>query len=571
MDAGKRTINEIFNGHKLLEIPFFQRAYVWDEEQWDRLLDDMETISKKNTPYFLGSIILKQQLTTSDDTIGDRRIIIDGQQRLTTLNIFFKVLFLKIEQNQHFNQIFRLMLNKELAILHNHNDIDSFQKILSLETLDDIEGEDNLTRAYRYFNKHIDTEKLNVSNILTNILFVGVDLNQDEDEQQIFDTINSLGVRLTTSELLKNYFFNRDDVDTYNKYWKDIFESDEETKAYWDNELTTGRIKRSVLDLFFYSYIQIKYQEPELKVTTEDKLLFSKVESLFESYKSLIKNYGLSKIEVLKEIQEYAALFKRFIDPKIIEGEISSDYGDERINAIIFGLDTSTLIPYVLYILRNIDSDEERNSLFQIIEAFIMRRMVCHETTKNYNQLFNDRLISNNILSKEEFITFINSREEGVNFMPNDEDLRKGFDESKLTNKQAAGILYLIESKIRDRNRQSTMLLGISQYSLEHLMPKKWANNWSKLNSQEEIDNRNRKLLTLGNLAIITKSLNSTIRDSSWSRKKDGDAKRPGLIKYSSGIETLSKYLNIGDWNEAEIQKRANDLFIFAKEIWRIN
>ena len=79
-------------------------------------------------PYFLGSIILKQQLTTSDDSIGDRRIIIDGQQRLTTLNIFFKVLFLKIEQNQHFNQIFRLMLNKELAILHNHNDIDSFQK-----------------------------------------------------------------------------------------------------------------------------------------------------------------------------------------------------------------------------------------------------------------------------------------------------------------------------------------------------------------------------------------------------------------------------------------------------------
>jgi hypothetical protein len=91
------------------------------------------------------------------------------------------------------------------------------------------------------------------------------------------------------------------------------------------------------------------------------------------------------------------------------------------------------------------------------------------------------------------------------------------------------------------------------------------------LNSQEEIDNRNRKLLTLGNLAIITKSLNSTIRDSSWSRKKDGDAKRPGLIKYSSGIETLSTYLNIGDWNEAEIQKRANNLFISAKEIWRID
>ena len=65
------------------------------------------------------------------------------------------------------------------------------------------------------------------------------------------------------------------------------------TKAYWDNELTTGSDKKKwLLDLFFYSYMyQIKYQEPELMVTTEDKLLFSKVESLFESYKSLIKNY----------------------------------------------------------------------------------------------------------------------------------------------------------------------------------------------------------------------------------------------------------------------------------------
>ena len=244
-----------------------------------------------------------------------------------------------------------------------------------------------MTRAYRYFNKHIDTEKLNVSNILTNILFVGVDLNQDEDEQQIFDTINSLGVRLTTSELLKISFLKGMMLILTISIEKDIFESDEETKAYWDNELTTGRIKRSVLDLFFILIYKLSDQEPELKVTTEDKLLFSKVESLFESYKSLIKNYGLSKTEVLKEIQEYAALFKRFIDPKIIEGEISSDYGDERINAIIFGLDTSTLIPYVLYILRNIDSDEERNSLFQIIEAFITRRMVCHETTKKLQSI----------------------------------------------------------------------------------------------------------------------------------------------------------------------------------------
>jgi len=570
MDAGKRTINEIFNGHKLLEIPFFQRAYVWDEEQWERLLDDMETISKNNKPYFLGSIILKQQLTTSSDAIGDRRIIIDGQQRLTTLNIFFKVLFLKIGQPQHFHQIFRLMLNNELAILHNHNDISSFKKILDLDELDVVEGADNLARAYRYFKENINPDKLNVSSILTNILFVGVDLNQDEDEQQIFDTINSLGVRLTTSELLKNYFFNRDELESYNTYWKNIFELDDDTKLYWDKEVTTGRIKRSVLDIFFYSYIQIKYQESDLKVSTEDKIAFSKVESLFESYKTLINVYGLSKTTILNEIKEYASLFRNYINPEVIENEINKDSGIERINAIIFGLDTSTLIPYVLYVLKNVSSPSERNDLFAIVEAFIMRRMVCHETTKNYNQLFNDRLISNNILSKNEFISFIESRDEGVNYMPNDSDLKRGFDESKLTNKQAAGILYFIESKTRDRNRQSTMLLGIKQYSLEHLMPKKWVNNWEKLEAQEDVDKRNKLLLTLGNLAIITKSLNSTIRDSNWEKKKNGYNDRPGLIQYSSGIETLSPYLSMKEWNELTIQNRANDLYNIAINIWKV-
>lgn len=97
MEAGKRSINDIFNGNKILEIPFFQRAYVWDNPQWERFLSDMEHVSLTNKPYFLGSVILKQQLTNSQQSVGDKRTVIDGQQRLTTLNIFFKVLSLKTD------------------------------------------------------------------------------------------------------------------------------------------------------------------------------------------------------------------------------------------------------------------------------------------------------------------------------------------------------------------------------------------------------------------------------------------------------------------------------------------
>ena len=147
MDAGKRTINDIFNGNRILEIPFFQRAYVWEEEQWERLLEDMESVSKAKKPYFLGSIILKQQQTNAARNVGDIRTLIDGQQRLTTLNIFFKVLSLKKGENHYFNRTFMLE-NEDLALWHNHNDEESFKKVLQLIELDKLDGDNGIIQAY---------------------------------------------------------------------------------------------------------------------------------------------------------------------------------------------------------------------------------------------------------------------------------------------------------------------------------------------------------------------------------------------------------------------------------------
>ena len=150
MDAGKRTINDIFNGNRILEIPFFQRAYVWNEEQWERLLEDMEHVSQSNKPYFLGSVILKQQLTNTGNRVGDKRTLIDGQQRLTTLSIFFKVLSLKIGDDYEFNRMFKL--RDLIAIQHNHNDIDAYEAVMNLGELKELSGNDNITNAYKIWD-----------------------------------------------------------------------------------------------------------------------------------------------------------------------------------------------------------------------------------------------------------------------------------------------------------------------------------------------------------------------------------------------------------------------------------
>ncbi len=567
MDAGKRTINDIFNGNRILEIPFFQRAYVWGESQWERLLEDMELVTASNKPYFLGSVILKQQPTNSGNLVGDLRTLIDGQQRLTTLNIFFKVLCLKTGKNSSFDRRFKLE-NEKVALWHNHNDIESFERILNLNSLDDLGDDNNILKAYKFFKERLEPARLDWQSILNNIMFVGIDLGADEDEQQIFDTINSLGVRLTTAELLKNYLFNRDELQAYNHYWKNIFEKNDQTKNYWDKEIVTGRLKRTFIDLFFYSFLQIKIQEPDLRVRTEHKYQFSRVEMLFDSYKDFIKEYGIDKTELLIEIKEYAQLFRDNFDYDIINRELAAESGIERINAIIFGLETSTLIPYILYILKNVPETSQRNDLFEFIENYVMRRMVVKATTKGYNQLFTDRLISNGILSKEQFQEFLINQDDKVNYLPNNQELKSGFQNSILINKQAAGIIYFIESKIRDRSRHATQLLGLTRYSLEHLMPKKWENKWPKANSKDERDLNNFKLKTLGNLAIITQNLNASIRDSNWQTKKRGSGNKEGLLHFSSGIETLAPYLDLNDWNASEIEQRANYLYKKAKSIW---
>ncbi|MBQ7547757.1 MAG: DUF262 domain-containing protein [Clostridia bacterium] len=574
MDAGKRTLNEIFNGSRILEVPFFQRAYVWEKAQWERFLTDIEYVCAPGNAnaYFMGSLILKQQMTNASDPVGDVRLVVDGQQRMTTLSILLKVLSLKTGSHKKFEK--RFMLDEDIGgpvLRHSFNDEKAYNHIMELTTLEDMQGSDRVTQAYCFFKQNADPQKLNFDTICNRIVFVGIDLNYDEDEQQIFDTINSLGVRLTTAELLKNYFFGREDIEAYKKDWLEIFEKDEETRDYWDQEITTGRFRRTYIDLFFYAFLMIIIQDAAYKVSTEDKNQYSKLDRLFDSYKAFIKKYRHGdKSAIIKEIREYAITFRSAISEKPLQEELPAEAGISRINAIMFALDTVTLVPYVLYLEKNVADLSVRNEMYAFLETYLMRRLVTRQTTKNYNHLFTERLILNQVRTKEDLAQAILDKDASVNRMPTDEEVSEAFHTSVLTNRYAAGVLYLIESKIRNRSRYATQLLGISKYSLEHLMPKKWRNNWIFEGDNVLVAKRDREILTLGNLAIITQALNASIRDADWETKKVGKGNLGGLKKYAEGIETLSEYLDEPVWNEELIYKRADYLAQNALTVWPV-
>ena len=578
MKANDPDFKAIFNGNRIFRIPFFQRSYVWEEGNWKRFLEDMKSISSEGKAYFLGSLLLKDGGTMGNEY----KILIDGQQRITTLIVFFKVLSLKKpEWKKYFNEDFLQRRNKEIMLRHNHIDKDVFEDIIAKDEIDDIaiknqtEDKDSeepvpkIIELYNYFVNNIEINDYDYVSITRKVQFISIELDANDDEQRIFDTTNSLGVRLTTGELLKNHLFDEDNLKSYEKNWKAIFEKDTEQKNYWDQVVVTGRIDRTNIDLFLYSLLQIKLHEKDSQIDPKVRTKLGQVKDLFENYKKFIEVSGIKDEQLVQDIREYAEIYYNNIKPDIEDVSLVAEAGIDRINAIIFGLDNSILIPYILYALKTTPRDEQQ-SLFSYLESYIVRRVVCKSDSKSYNRLFGSEFISHKINTLDKLKKYLNQKERGLEYMPNDVEVREGFHDSKINNRQTRAILYFIETKLRNHNKQSTAMHGLKHYSVEHLMPKAWEKNpnWGTFKEQDKIDERNRTLLTFGNLAIIRPGLNASIKNADWETKKYGKGKKAGLIEFAAGIESMHDALQKEVWSETEIKERANFLAEKALSYW---
>ena len=157
MDAGKRQISFYFNGQDYLEIPFFQRSYVWKENLLKRFLESMEQISRTGKDYFMGSIISKQKPKNSSSK-SNAQLIVDGQQRLTTLALFLKVLLFRENNERAFDRMFFSADDEdELCLCHNYYDRECFNAIMKQKVL-----------AKEKYNKKTDVKLLTAKGINMN-------------------------------------------------------------------------------------------------------------------------------------------------------------------------------------------------------------------------------------------------------------------------------------------------------------------------------------------------------------------------------------------------------------------
>jgi len=579
LSANKEKLHSFFQGTNQYQIPFFQRSYVWKkdnwEELWDNIIEEKQALSVgEESEHFIGTIIIKQKLS---ETLGINPFdLIDGQQRLTTICVLLKAIQDSLQNDANKNFISSLLIfvdangKQHIRLAHSKIDTKYFAEIILNQdgnntlTFDDykedtVEKLNNIQKCYAYFKSKTKSlahpELMDLTNIvLQKLPVIHMALAKEDDVQQIFDTINSLGIKLTTGELLKNYLFASKKVEPFYKdYWENVFEEDEDDVKFWNDNKTAGRIPRTVIELFLHSFLTIKTEK------------LTKLESLFKEYKAYLKDATEEiKIAFAEELKEYAEVYRNF--PSDINlMEFSYAEYEKRFFYLIDKLDINTVMPLVLYIYRNITNATERQSIIETLESYLVRRTACRLTTKNYNNLFVSimgEMKKKKVTTQTAFKQILLGYKDDSNVMPTDIQFSTAFSSSHLINKYAEGILFCITLYLNSHKYMDNNMLNNDNLSLEHIMPKKWRNHWNNPQVADEAT-RDHKLLTLGNLTVVKGQLNSSMRDAAW------DKKQKALQQFST-FKITTDYTNAATWDETNITNRATDLLTYAKAVWKV-
>lgn len=577
MKAGENNFG-FMEQESLIEIPFFQRAYVWEEEQWKQLFEDLQDSYTNNREHFLGSIVLKQLPTNAGE--GTKRSLIDGQQRLTTFSILVKSLYDKLDEDDKQDNVKYLFKkptkHKNPKIQHSKIDKVSFEKILQAKdfiSLQNIERykegkdkgkiKDRLIRCYEYFTEQIKQEKQYkefLDFILNSKLWVTINLDTNEDEQKIFDSINTAGLKLTATDIIKNAIFakamalNSDYEKLYNEYWECLFES-KENKNFWEEEVATGRLKRVQSEIFLHAFAIIK----DFFDVEKDTL-----ENLSDIYKKKIKYFSKENLEsFLHEMKEYALIYQNF--PYITkETPLCFANDEQRLFHILNITDTNTIMPLILALKFDFkNKDNLLKDCFKLLEIFILTRWLCSKSTKDYNKMFANITRK---FDKNNPLKFLKNNLKDTPKKYEIEDCLKS-QENYLENKKATLVLFWIELYRRYSNKKMQDSIELSyKWTLEHLMPQSWQENWKKI-AKDEV-HADDLIYQIGNMTLLKSSLNSAIKNASWKIKLNGDGSRKNCINNCADLLITRELLNKEIWNEDYIRERTQQLTQDFFKIW---
>jgi len=605
METQVRTPQAVFMQPQRLKVPLFQRPYVWNEDdQWEPLWCDVTRVAERllgqphaaHQPHFLGAVVL-QQLQNPSGTMQERTII-DGQQRLTTLQLLLDALRRELQSagaELCASRLEDLTMNARhywarpddrFKVWPTNRDREAFNEVMAADQplvyADMEQRTSRLVQAHHYFAQHArewldaDRDALQaragaVERAVRELIqIVVIDLGADENAQEIFETLNARGAQLTAADLIKNFIFQRltetgADVEmAYAQQWKD-FET-----AFWEAEISAGRVKHQRSSVFLNQWLIAK---------TGEEILAREVFYRFKTYADF-DECGADMAKLLDQLHCAGRVYQDFVNSA---SQLNGPINRLELFAYRTGVMESEVVkPLVLFLLDPDDTvipDAQLTKALEVVESWLVRRMLVRATSKSNTQVVAELIAkvrkSGRDNAGDVIERYLRQQSASNWYWPDDvhvqAELRSFPAYRRLSRARARMVLEAIEDYERGWRGAESGLSGerVSRgsYSIEHILPQKWKDHWL-LSEGGSDEDRDALVDTFGNLTLLTRKLNSSVSNGPWN---GSDGKRRALNEHC--VLMLNRRLLehcVGTWDDAQIKARGERLIDIIVDIWPV-
>lgn len=558
MKATETTLKELLEGTKQYQVPLYQRTYSWVKEQHERLWSDLVRLSedRQDNPeatHFLGSVVLAPS-PSNGPTGVHRYLVVDGQQRLTTLSILLAAIRdhrAATEGPQHRDRINEQYLENKwdsedarLKLLPTQADRESYRACIRQTT--EAGSADGIGEAYRYFmgrlsasaseEKPVDVQALEQA-VMFGLALVSVTAQKDDNVHRIFESLNNTGLQLTQGDLLRNHLFMRLD--------------DKAEAAYTDLWLPLQKsLTPKQLELLFW--LDLVQEDPKARQTNVYSDQVRRLEALVGEQ---------ALVDEIRRFRRLGGLLAVILNP---ERELDGDVRTRLTRLRAWG--TTTVYPLLLHLMDRRDRNEATSAQIAAamlsVESFLVRRLLIGRATANINRTL---LATTSEVRDEDDIAAAVHRYLSAG--------RKYF----ASDREVAASLSTVPFYLNGRSNQRKLVLqwieesygskepvDPAQLTIEHVMPRTATDAWREeiapeLGEDESFEEVHQGLQhTLGNLTLT--GYNSTLSNSPFSVKRKHLA--------TSGLRMNQEIAAVEVWGREAIRRRARDLSARISSIW---
>lgn len=562
MKGYAKPLHEFIEGHKIqFVIPVYQRNYDWLIDNCDQLFSDLVKLSRSNRcSHFFGSIV-----TSSADS-SYNRLVIDGQQRLTTISLLLlagikavKDGAIEISEESKIDEAYEVFLKakfcnseRKIKLVPIENDRIAYDKIFNEE--DSFDEDSKVTRNYRHFYDLLTRKPRALSfdqllDAIERLQIISIELDSDDDAQLIFESLNSTGLALTEADKIRNYLLMsltpEEQHMCFKNYWQKI------------EQATENQPTKFLRD---YLTIQQQLQRPVRQ------------SNIYYEWKKYMDGHG--RKEELVKMLDYAHYYQQVTEAKLSTAKLSEKM--RHICNIETDVTNVFFIQFLKYASANNLSEDEIFKVIDLVENYLARRIVCNMPGNALTQVF-CALHKDVLKSIEEYssanvelgnsysdiLTYHIMRRDGNYQLPRDMQFVESIKTRDTYHMLKPFQIFLferLENSVHGEYNDVATDMKKKDATIEHIMPQTLNGDWKAMLGDNYEEIQDKYLHTFANLTLT--GINSELSNKPFEIKRDGkkigNEIYPG---YKNSKYRLTKNVTLCDkWTEIELQNRCNEI-----------